>query len=113
TGNDDPWMIEDAPTMNVLQIDEPGRAVWREVPLPHPRRGEVLVKISGVTTCPHWDLHIMSGRAMFEDRPLSFPYVPGEPGHEAVGEIAGIGENVLGFQVGMRVVAWRDPGGRR
>jgi threonine dehydrogenase-like Zn-dependent dehydrogenase len=101
------------PTMKVLQIDEPGHAVWRDVPRPDPRPGEVLLKISSVTTCPHWDLHIMSGRPMFEDRPLRYPYIPGEPGHEAVGEIIAMGSDVEGLSIGMRVVAWRDPGGRR
>lgn len=100
-------------TMKLLQIDEPGRAVWREVPRPTPRPGEVLVKVSGVTTCPNWDLHVMEGRPMFADRPLSYPYVPGEPGHEAVGEIVDTGRDVDGLSVGTRVVTWRDPGGRR
>jgi threonine dehydrogenase-like Zn-dependent dehydrogenase len=100
-------------TMNLLQIDEPGRAVWREVPRPDPQPGEVLLKIAGVTTCPQWDLHIMDGEPMFEDRPLSYPYVPGEPGHEVVGTVAAVGDGVEGLPVGTRVATWRDPGGRR
>lgn len=100
-------------TMKLLQIDEPGRAVWRDVPRPDPHPGEVLLKVSGVTTCPNWDLHVMSGRPMFEDRPLSYPYVPGEPGHEAVGEIVAAGRDVQSLPVGTRAVVWRDPGGRR
>jgi threonine dehydrogenase-like Zn-dependent dehydrogenase len=99
--------------MNLLQVDEPGRAVWREVPCPDPQPGEVLLKVAGVTTCPQWDLHIMDGEPMFEDRPLSYPYVPGEPGHEVVGTVAAVGDGVEGLPVGMRVATWRDPGGRR
>lgn len=99
--------------MKLLQIDEPGRAVWRDAPLPEPAPGEVLLKVSGVTTCPHWDLHILGGEPMFADRPLTYPYVPGEPGHEVVGEVVAVGEGVAEPTVGTRVATWRDPGGRR
>lgn len=99
--------------MKLLQIEEPGKAVWREAPMPEPASGEVLVKILGVTTCPHWDLHIMAGIPMFPDRPLSYPYTPGEPGHEAMGEVVAVQSGVKDFAAGMRVVVWRDPGGRR
>ena len=100
-------------TMQLLQIEAPGRAVWREAPRPDPAPGEVLLKVSGVTTCPHWDLHVLGGEPMFADRPFAYPYVPGEPGHEAVGEVAVLGDGVEGLAVGQRVVVWRDPGGRR
>lgn len=99
--------------MRVLQIAEPGRAAWRETPVPAPAPGEVLVKVLGVTTCPHWDLHLMDGAPMFPGDTLRYPYTPGEPGHEAVGEIAAVGPGVEGWEVGTRVAAWRDPGGRR
>lgn len=100
-------------TMQILQVEAPGRAVWREVPRPEPAPDEVLLKVSGVTTCPHWDLHVLGGEPMFADRPFAYPYVPGEPGHEAVGEVAACGDGVEEFSVGDRVVVWRDPGGRR
>ena len=99
--------------MKVLQIEQPGRAVWRDAPLPAPASGEVLLKVSGVTTCPHWDLHVLDGEPMFADRPMAYPYIPGEPGHEVVGEVMAVGEEVTELAVGMRVAAWRDPGGRR
>ncbi len=101
------------PTMKLLQIDAPGQPVWRDVPRPEPRPGEVLLQVSAVSTCPHWDLHILGGEPMFADRPLTYPYVPGEPGHEVVGEVVGLGDGVEGLAVGTRVAAWRDPGGRR
>ena len=99
--------------MKLLQIDAPDRAVWREAPRPEPGPGEVLLKVSAVSTCPQWDLHIFGGEPMFADRPLSYPYVPGEPGHEAVGEIVALGEGVPSPALGSRVATWRDPGGRR
>lgn len=99
--------------MKLLQITAPGEVAWMDAPLPEPGPGEVLVQVSGVTTCPHWDLHILGGVPMFEDRPLAYPYVPGEPGHEAVGTVVGLGEGVTDLATGQRVAAWRDPGGRR
>jgi threonine dehydrogenase-like Zn-dependent dehydrogenase len=106
-------------TMRQLQIVEPGRAEWREVPIPQPGEGQVLVKVLGVTTCPHWDLHLMDGVPMFPGRPLAYPYTPGQPGHEAMGEIAALGPGVdrlplsvegTSLTVGTCVSAWRDPG---
>jgi len=97
-------------TMQQFQILEPGRAVWREAAIPAPGEGEVLLRVLGVTTCPHWDLHLMDGVPMFPGRPLDYPYTPGQPGHEAMGTIAGLGAGVTGLQVGQRVAAWRDPG---
>lgn len=99
--------------MKVLQIEQPGHAAWRDAPVPEPEDGEVLLRVSGVTTCPHWDLHILDGEPMFADRPLEYPYVSGEPGHEVVGEVVALGEGVVELTVGTRVAAWRDPGGRR
>lgn len=96
--------------MKQLQILEPGKVVWADVPIPEPQAGQVLVKVLGVTTCPHWDLHLMSGEPMFPGRPLSYPYTPGQPGHEAMGEIAALGPGVDGPPPGTRVAAWRDPG---
>jgi threonine dehydrogenase-like Zn-dependent dehydrogenase len=99
-------------TMRALQIIEPGAASVIEVPVPQPAHDEVLVRIEAVATCPHWDIHVFSGEPMFVDRPLQYPYVVGEPGHEAVGDVVAIGSNVTTLRVGDRVAAWRDPGGR-
>lgn len=96
--------------MKVLQIVEPGRAEWTDTPLPELEPGEVLIKVAAITTCPHWDLHIMSGEPMFPGVPLEYPYTPGQPGHEMTGEVVAIGPDVTGLSVGARVAAWRDPG---
>jgi threonine dehydrogenase-like Zn-dependent dehydrogenase len=73
-----------------------------------------------VTTCPHWDLHLMRGEPMFPGRALSYPYTPGQPGHEAMGEIVALGAGVSGLTGGVsglapgtRVAVWRDPGHQR
>ena len=99
--------------MKVLQIVEPGKAEWRDAPTPEPQADEVLVKVEGITTCPHWDMHIMEGKPMFEGMHLPYPYYPGQPGHEIVGQVAASGAEVTGFEPGQRVVVWRDGGPTR
>ncbi len=94
--------------MKLLQIEAPGRAAWKDAPTPEPAAGEVLLRVLGVTTCPHWDLHILGGVPMFPGAALNYPYQPGQPGHEAVGEVVALGPGVTGFRVGDRAVAWRD-----
>ena len=68
------------------------------------------MKVLSVTTCPHWDIHLMDGVPMFPGRPFTYPYAPGQPGHEAMGEVAALGLGVADFAVGDRCVAWKDPG---
>ncbi len=98
--------------MKLLQIEAPGRAVWKDVPIPQPGRGEVLVRVEAIATCPHWDLHIFAGQPMFPGATLAYPYLPGQPGHEAVGEVVALGEGATAFRVGARVAVWRDTGQR-
>ena len=71
------------------------------------------MRVDAITTCPHWDLHLMSGEPMFPGRALPYPYTPGQPGHEAVGVVAALGVGVDGPPVGTRVAAWRDQGPAR
>jgi threonine dehydrogenase-like Zn-dependent dehydrogenase len=96
--------------MKALQYVEPGRAELRDLPRGEPGPGEVLVKVLAVTTCPHWDLHLMAGEPMFPGHELRYPYTPGQPGHEAMGEVAAVGEGVEAPRTRQRVVAWRDRG---
>lgn len=96
--------------MKALQIEAPGRAVWKDVPRPVPADGEVLVKVLGVTTCPHWDMHMLDGKPMFVGAKLKYPLLPGVPGHEAVGEVVEVGAGVESLRSGHRVVAWQDTG---
>jgi threonine dehydrogenase-like Zn-dependent dehydrogenase len=96
--------------MKTLQIESPGKAAWKDAPTPEPGPGEALIKVLGVTTCPHWDLHIMDGEPMFPGQDMKYPYHPGQPGHEATGEVVALGPGIRDLKVGDRVVAWRDTG---
>ena len=97
-------------TMKALRIVAPGRVEWTDAAVPAPGPDEVLLRVEQVNTCPHWDLHLMDGLPMFAGGTIEYPYTVGQPGHEAVGQIAAVGPNVEGLSVGRRVVCWRDAG---
>jgi threonine dehydrogenase-like Zn-dependent dehydrogenase len=99
--------------MRSLQIVAPGRAEVVELPVPKPAPGEVLARITLVNTCPQWDLHLAAAEPMFVGHRINYPYTPGQPGHEAVGVVAGLGEGVTAFREGQRVACWRDAGHHR
>jgi len=99
--------------MKQLQILAPGKVVWQDAPVPEPKAGEVLVKVAMVNTCPHWDMHLLDGIPMFAGGTINYPYTPGQPGHEAVGEVVKLGEGVCDFAIGTRVACWRDAGHHR
>ena len=99
--------------MKILQYEAPGHPVLKDVDISEPEANQVLVKVLGVTTCPHWDLHIMDGEQMLPGLPLAYPYSAGQPGHEAMGEVVKVGLEVTHFEPGMRVAAWRDQGQNR
>jgi len=96
--------------MKTLQIIAPRKFRIIEVSIPQPGPGEVLLRINAVTTCPQWDLHIRHNEPMSVGHCFSYPYMPGQPGHEATGVIEALGLGVTGLAVGERVSAWRDPG---
>ncbi len=75
----------------------PLRLAERDVPVPGP--DELLVRVTACAVC-RTDLHVVEG----DLQPHRVPVVPG---HEVVGEVAGWGADVTGFQLGQRVgVAW-------
>ena len=48
-------------TMHAVQLDEPnGSLVWREIPVPRPQAGQVLVRIAAASINPS-DLGSLSG----------------------------------------------------
>ncbi|KAA1003500.1 alcohol dehydrogenase AdhP [Paraburkholderia panacisoli] len=71
-----------------------------EVPVPTPGHGQILVNIKASGVC-HTDLHAADG-----DWPVR-PTLPFIPGHEGVGYVAAVGEDVTHVKEGDRVgVPW-------
>ncbi|HEY5597907.1 MAG TPA: alcohol dehydrogenase catalytic domain-containing protein, partial [Kiloniellales bacterium] len=71
-----------------------------ELPVPQPKRGEVLIKVAACGVC-HSDLHAVDG----DWTPL--PNLPLIPGHEVTGHVAALGEGVTRFKAGERIgVPW-------
>jgi S-(hydroxymethyl)glutathione dehydrogenase/alcohol dehydrogenase len=66
-----------------------------EIPIPRPRRGEILVRVAACGVC-HTDLHVIKGE-------VAFP-TPAVLGHEISGTVAAVGEGSDGHAVGSRVV---------
>ncbi len=83
--------------MKAAVVTELGRPLSvREVPVPEPGPGQVLVRIEASGLC-HTDIHAAEG-----DWPVK-PTPPFIPGHEGVGIIERLGEGVQARQVGDRV----------
>ena len=74
----------------------PGGLHIEEIPMPEPRAGEVLVRVSACGVC-HTDLHVMKAE-------VAFP-TPAVMGHEISGTVAALGPGVAGPPVGTRVVS--------
>jgi propanol-preferring alcohol dehydrogenase len=86
--------------MQAMVLEAPGRPlIPRELPVPKPGRGEVLVRIAACAVC-RTDLHVVDGE-------LPNPKLPLVPGHEIVGRIEDIGEGVARYRPGERVgIPW-------
>lgn len=81
-------------------------AAWevREVPLPRPGPGEVLIKVHASGVCVN---DVLAARGV-----LPFPtHAPAVPGHEPVGEVVEVGPGVTSRRVADRVgVTWVQAG---
>ena len=70
-------------TMRAAVLREPGKGLHvEEIQTPHPRAGEVLIKVSACGMC-HSDLHVINGAIAF--------LMPALLGHEVAGEIVEVG----------------------
>src|SRR5207248_3530589 len=78
--------------------------VLRDVPEPKVDRGQLLVRVSVCAVC-RTDLHIVDGE-------LPDPKLPLILGHQIVGRVEQLGQNVDGFKIGDRVgipwLGWTD-----
>ncbi len=83
-----------------MVLEEVGRPLQpREIPVPEPGSGEVLVRVLACAVC-RTDLHVVDGE-------LPNPKLPLVPGHEIVGDVLRIGSGVARVQVGDRVgIPW-------
>ena len=84
--------------MKAYVIEGPHRGVVKEVPIPEPQEGELLVKVMAAGLCGT-DGHIYQGEYY-----SSFPLIPG---HEFAGIVVKTGPGVKYFREGQRVAA--DP----
>ena len=84
-------------TMAAAVVAEPRRLEIREVPVPEPGAGQVLVRLEGCGVCasnlPPWE-----GKPWF-----TYPMEPGALGHEGWGRVAAVGPGVAEFSPGERV----------
>lgn len=78
-------------------ITEPGKIEIRDIPIPKPSEGELLVKIKAALTCGT-DL-----KAFLRGHPM-IP-MPGRFGHEFSGTIAAVGKNVAEFKDGDEIMS--------
>ena len=86
--------------MRAMRLHSAGELLVPDaMPVPEIRNGQLRVKVSACAVC-RTDLHIVDGE-------LAEPKLPLVPGHEIVGRVEEIGEDVESFQVGDRVgIPW-------
>ena len=86
--------------MRALVLEQPNSPLRIQEKLrPIPGEGEILIKVKACGVC-HMDIHITNGD-------WALPKLPLIPGHEVVGEVAGVGTGVTSFQMGDRVgISW-------
>ncbi len=90
--------------MRAQQLDAPGPIeshplTLRDIPVPKPGSGEVLIKVTACGVCRS-NLHMIEGDWVANGVPAKSPIVPG---HEVVGQIAELGAGVDWLKVGDRV----------
>lgn len=88
-------------TMQAAVVEQFGKPlVIKEIPLPSPGPGQILVKTEACGVC-HTDLHAAHG-----DWPVK-PSLPFVPGHEGIGVVVAVGAGVSEVKMGERVgVPW-------
>ena len=87
-------------TMKAMVLEKQGEPLVEQTrPIPQPEKHQLLIKVLSCGVC-RTDLHIYDGE-------LDQPDLPLIPGHEIVGEVVNMGDEVEGFKTGQRVgVPW-------
>jgi NADPH:quinone reductase-like Zn-dependent oxidoreductase len=90
--------------MRRWEMDAIGRKelVLREVPVPQPGRGEVLVRVAAVALNYRDKMVVENGREL----PLAFPFTPGS---DLAGTVVTLGDNAARFDEGDRVISTFTP----
>lgn len=83
-------------TMRGVYFLEPGKLEMREVPIPQPGPGEVVIKVESATTCGTDLKAYRRGHKLFKP-PMPF-------GHEYAGYISAVGQGVTKFKAGDAVM---------
>ena len=83
-----------------MLFERPGESLrLADLPIPKPGSGQVLIRVHACAVC-RTDLHVVDGE-------LTRPRLPLIPGHETVGAIVQLGNDVGRFKIGDRVgVPW-------
>ena len=76
-------------------VTAPKTITFRDVPVPQPGPGQVLVKIKKIGVCGS-DIHVYHGTHPYVTYPLT-------QGHEVSGQIVELGSDVTGLDVGQKV----------
>lgn len=85
--------------MEAMVFTAPGQPLERrELPVPEPGPGQVLVKVHACGIC-RTDLHILDGE-------VAVPNPPRTPGHQVVGEVVGGEGHAQGTRVGIPWLGW-------
>ena len=90
-------------TMKAAIMERVGRITIEEMPVPEPSPGEVLIRIKKVGICGSDVHYFVYGK--IGTHVVKPPFILG---HEASGEVAGVGEGVLGLRPGDRITM--EPG---
>lgn len=85
----------------LLKIEENPGLVLRDIPIPSPGKGEILVRVRTAAICGS-DLKIYKWDEFARS---IIPRLPFIPGHECCGEVVALGEGVTGFKVGDKVAS--------
>src|SRR4026209_2069782 len=92
----------------IIETNQP--LILEDLVIPKPKYDQVLVKVKSAGVC-HSDLHLWEGGYVgpggsfmkVEDRGVKFPLTPG---HEVAGTVEDVGDSVIGFQKGDKVLVY-------
>ena len=83
--------------MRQAVMTRPGKIEFRDVPVPEPKNGEILLKIKRIGVCGS-DIHVWHGKHPYTNYPVI-------QGHEYSGIIESVGKGVQGLEPGMKATA--------